>query len=192
MAPHTSPTSVLCAPCIKDWILSAFYNHFGHIGLVVLVFTAIFRSFTQLSSRRKKRRTIGMSFQAADHEKEMGSAKPFTKRVDSGMTAEQNLRLEALRQELSQQTFRPIHPWIAPPTPLPGPYDAPYYPLLKPTLRRSSYDPSSAASEEQVFAFTHHVNTPDDVAEKLKLPIRGTTAVSNHGWKRTQWTVSAG
>ncbi|EAT82676.1 hypothetical protein SNOG_10341 [Parastagonospora nodorum SN15] len=57
---------------------------------------------------------------------------------------EQNQRLKALKEELSHAEYIPIYPWIAPPTPLPGPYDAPYYPL--PSIRKYSHDSSTTES----------------------------------------------
>lgn len=186
MAPHSRSTSV---PCIKDWETSFLSHHPVRIILFVFVLAIAYQSLRILSSRRTT-----MSSPSPSQEKEKKSNKHHAKRVDSGMTEDQNQRLQALRQELSQQSFAPIHPWIAPPTPLPGPYDAPYYPLPMPTLRRYSHESSSTTPEkEEYVALTHHIPTPNQPDREFSLPIRGTTTVSNHGWKRTQWTIpSAG
>jgi hypothetical protein len=102
---------------------------------------------------------------------------------------ESNQRLQAIQQELSSPALKPIYPWIAPPTPLPGPYDAPYYPL--PSIRRHSDVPSCDPPEtHQTIPYTRRVSASNVPSEHPVL--RGTVTVSNHGWRRTQWTVATG
>jgi hypothetical protein len=112
----------------------------------------------------------------------------------SSQPEDQNQRLKALKQELSHPEYIPIHPWIAPPTPLPGPYDAPYYPL--PSIRRYSQDSTTESpppEELQSIAYTRQVSSNSTSSTSAQEPIlHGTTTVSNHGWRRTQWTISKG
>ena len=178
-------------PCINDWIASNSFHYSTWLVVIIVVVTVIYRSLPAFA-RFRSRRT--MSTPSPTQEKEKRQAASSSKRVDSGMTEEQNQRLQALRRELAQhqETVTPIHPWIAPPTPLPGPYDAPFYPLPMPTLRKHSQDPPPPFPEDDVVTYTHQVASPSSPAHETVLPIRGTTTVSNHGWKRTQWTVTAG
>jgi hypothetical protein len=112
--------------------------------------------------------------------------------------------LQSLKQEILQPFLRPIYPWTSPPKPLPGPYDTPYYPLPLPTIKlEKSIDitiksptvkleqtSDNMPEELESISYTRRVpatSTPD--RESL---IEGFTTVSTKGWKRTQWTVTAG
>ncbi|USP81985.1 hypothetical protein yc1106_09259 [Curvularia clavata] len=116
----------------------------------------------------------------------------------------QNDHLESLKQETLEPSLLPIHPWIAPPQRLPGPYDAPYYPLPLPTIaiQETAEDDTSSQTSE-------HATTSDDRPEELetivysrRLPTpnasetesvrEGVVTVSTRGWRRTLWTVNAG
>ncbi|KAI4950600.1 hypothetical protein J4E91_004485, partial [Alternaria rosae] len=46
-----------------------------------------------------------------------------------------NQYLQSLQKETLQPVLSPIYPWISPPQNLPGPYDAPYYPVPLPTIK---------------------------------------------------------
>ncbi|CAI6340999.1 unnamed protein product [Periconia digitata] len=95
-----------------------------------------------------------------------------------------------------------VYPWIAPPQPLPGPYDPPFYPL--PTLRRHSYDPTvtkektphAEAAEMTASSYTRRVsatNIPRSGAQTsqtaARVVVRGTVTNSSKGWRRNQWVV---
>jgi hypothetical protein len=167
-------------------------ENFAKILLLVVFIAVAVKSYTILSLRRNKM----LVQQTITLEKDSKSSLAFRpkrspSRSPSCQPEDQNLRLQALKEELSQPAFKPIHPWIAPPTPLPGPYDAPYYPL--PTIRPHSQDSSSGSpppEEIQCITYSRRVsNTSDSSTEPT---VQGTVMVSNHGWRRTQWTVSKG
>jgi hypothetical protein len=161
--------------------------------LISVIFIAI-KAYAILLPRR----TTMLETQSVHQEKESKSNLPI-RRKDSTVSqaGEPNERLQALKQELSHTALQPVYPWIAPPTPLPGPYDAPYYPLPLPSIRTYSDDAASKPTEEtrdiaeetRTVSYTRRESnsTPDQ-----EPTIRGTVTVSNHGWRRTQWTVSKG
>ncbi|KAF1943735.1 hypothetical protein EJ02DRAFT_120903 [Clathrospora elynae] len=62
---------------------------------------------------------------------------------------EPNHYLRSLEQETLQPSFGPVYPWIAPPQSLPGPYDAPYYPLPLPTITHFSEEPATIKCEQE-------------------------------------------
>ena len=120
---------------------------------------------------------------------------------------EPNQYLHSLKEETHQQDLVPIYPWIAPPQRLPGPYDAPYYPLPIPTIRKYPLDlstESSGGTTEELAEETSEENIPDEstiVSSTRRIPIRSisnddviiehTTTTSSHGWRRTHWNVPA-
>lgn len=163
-------------------------ENFARILLLVTFIAVAFKSYAIFSLRKNKM----LVQQTMIQEKESTTNLAFRpKRSTSCQPEDQNLRLQALKEELSQPAFKPIHPWIAPPTPLPGPYDAPYYPL--PTIRPYSHDSSSESpppEEIQTITYSRRVSTNSD--SSAEPTVQGTVMISNHGWRRTQWTVSKG
>lgn len=117
---------------------------------------------------------------------------------------EPNQYLHSLQQETLQPVLSPIYPWISPPQNLPGPYDAPYYPVPLPTIKteESLHDrtqstiiktepPSEDVPEElSTISFTRRVS-PNSIPDQESL-LERTVTVSTKGWRRTQWTVTAG
>lgn len=196
MAPH--PRSIDTSR-IETWTLWTVAETFSKILLLIsilvvaVVAVVAVKSYTVLSSRRRK-----MLVQQSLCQDKMSIASLVVreKRPPSSQPEDQNQMLQALRKELSQPEFIPVHPWIAPPTPLPGPYDAPYYPL--PSIRRYSEGSSTASpapepEELQSVSYTRCISTNSTNSTSSQEPIiYGTTTVSNHGWRRTQWTVSKG
>lgn len=115
-----------------------------------------------------------------------------------------NSYLDSLRQETLQPAFIPIYPWISAPKPLPGPYDAPYYPLPLPTLQpearaqtATEIHDSAIKTEEvdreeelETASYTRHV--PPHSTQDSEAVLQGAVIVSSKGWRRTQWTVVTG
>lgn len=111
--------------------------------------------------------------------------------------------LESLEKETLQPFLLPIYPWTAPPQSLPGPYDAPYFPLPLPTIGaehptgtdtqpptiKTEAMPDTAPEELETIAYSRRVSP--NALEPASL-LNGTVTVSNKGWRRTQWTVTAG
>lgn len=217
MPPHlrsTSPTGVDYLPLFiqPDHLLKS-------LLLLALVVTVV-RSLLLLRTLRKNRMADADSLPDG----QSSHARPVTKKRDSGNAEEKDMAsprmypplhanqyLQSLRQEALQPQLIPIHPWIAPPTPLPGPYDAPYYPLPLPTIRN---DPEQFHSDSNTSSMTtsrrestNSVSSNESetlttrsytrrLSENAKLPydpvLEGSTTVSSAGWRRTQWSVSAG
>jgi hypothetical protein len=115
-----------------------------------------------------------------------------------------NHYLQSLKRETLQSSLLPIYPWIAPPQSLPGPYDAPYYPLPLPTIEpEKSFDtrakrptvkleetPEDMSEELESISYTRRVST-NSIPDHKSL-LEGSVTVSTKGWKRTQWTITAG
>jgi hypothetical protein len=194
---YTFPCNPFMAPLprsidssrIQLWTLWTLAENLFKILLLISVVAVAVKSYTVFSRRRNR-----MLVQTMCQEKESETSLPIRqKKASSPRQAEdQNERLEALKEELSQPAFKPVHPWIAPPTPLPGPYDAPYYPL--PSIRRHSQDDSSTTvpppQEVEIMHYTRRL--PPLPTSPSEPTLQGTIMVSNHGWRRTQWTVSKG
>jgi hypothetical protein len=175
-------------------------NLFKILLFIAIIVATAFELYVVVSLRRKRIRDHQITMQEKEHA--MSSTKEddctSTKRKDSVSSPkikqedprphhpeDPNQRLQAIQQELSSPALEPVYPWIAPPTPLPGPYDAPYYPL--PIIRRHSDALSCDTPEtQQTVSYTRRVSANQDSI------LRGTTTVSNHGWRRTQWTVATG
>lgn len=113
----------------------------------------------------------------------------------------QNDYLESLKQETLEPFRLPIYPWIAPPQRLPGPYDAPYYPLPLPTIaiqETAGDDTKPSISETtrdrpeelETITYSHRISTENSI--KTELVRESVVTVSTKGWRRTQWTVNAG
>jgi hypothetical protein len=117
---------------------------------------------------------------------------------------EPNQYLQSLQQETLRPTLSPIYPWMSPPQALPGPYDAPYYPPPLPTIKTEeslqieNHSPTikiDAISDDipeelETISYTRRVSA-NSVPDYDSL-LEGTVTVSNKGWRRTQWTVTAG
>ncbi|KAH7377801.1 hypothetical protein BKA66DRAFT_150941 [Pyrenochaeta sp. MPI-SDFR-AT-0127] len=182
MPPHIRSTT---SPQIETWALSDSADYLFKFVLLFSVFAAAVRSIFICSTRRKRRMIKADSPQ----EKESIPDRP-------SLEKEPNEYLQSLKQETLQPTLGPIYPWIAPPQPLPGPYDAPYYPLPLPTIRRHSQDSSAhdaspeKPEEASTISYTRRVST-NSIPEHETI-IQGSTTVSTTGWRRTQWTVAAG
>lgn len=115
-----------------------------------------------------------------------------------------NQYLQSLQQETLQPILSPIYPWISPPQNLPGPYDAPYYPVPLPTIKTEESlqdrnqsttiktEPHSEDVPEELstISYTRRVS-PNSMPDQESL-LEGTVTVSTKGWRRTQWTVTAG
>ena len=183
MAPHSRSVDL---SRIESWTTSATPGEIFKMVVFISIIASAIKSYAVLSLRRKKK----LDHLSSVQETEAVSSRPVgDKDVQSCQLEDPNQRLQALKQELLQPTLKSVYPWIAPPTPLPGPYDAPYYPL--PSIRRHSQDPSYVSPEEtQTISYTRRISTNSLPAQE---PIvRATTTVSNHGWRRTQWTVATG
>jgi hypothetical protein len=186
MAPHSR---FLQSSRIETWTSWMFAENFFYILLSIVIIAIAFKSYTSLSIRRDKMLIHQLLYQETDSKLSLPTRQK-EKAPSSCKPEDPNQRLRALKEELSQPAFKPIHPWIAPPSPLPGPYDAPYYPL--PSIRRYSQDSStdSIPEEIQAISYTRRISTTSNTSEDPTL--HGTITVSNHGWRRTQWTVSKG
>ncbi|KAF2826033.1 hypothetical protein CC86DRAFT_38201 [Ophiobolus disseminans] len=190
MAPHSRPSD----PSRRDlWIMSTSPGDFFKILLFVSIVATAFKSYVVFSLREKRLSEQKNSIQEKDVKTSLQENEPISRpsaeqeAVYTTQPEDPNQRLHALRQELSQPTLKPVYPWIAPPTPLPGPYDAPYYPL--PSIRRHSHDPScESPGAQSTVPYTRRISTTSTPAQEPIL--RGTTTISNHGWRRTQWTVA--
>jgi hypothetical protein len=165
-------------------------------------------SYILLSLRRRIRAKTAMDLEHSREEKESTPKIPH-KRNDSTLSQleDPNKRLLAIQKELSRSSPKPIYPWTAPPTPLPGPYDAPYYPLPLPSIRAfidgstttisepsiktedTSLETNEIPEEIHITSYTRQLSA-DTTPNQNSPIIRGTTTTSNHGWVRTQWTVS--
>jgi hypothetical protein len=192
MAPHSRTVD---RSRIEIWTMSTSAEDFFKILLFISILATAFKSYVVLSLRKKRRLDHQILTQEKEgrptiQEKESVLRQPAQQeRSCQSHSDDSNERLLALRQELSQPASKPVYPWIAPPTPLPGPYDAPYYPL--PSIRRHSHDPSFETPErQQTVPYTRRVSTTSTPIQEPVL--RGTTTISNHGWRRTQWTVATG
>lgn len=179
MAPHRRSTSPLY---IETWFASFLLAHLSKFVLLVLILVAAVRLFLLIRSRRRGT----MTSPKTEKETQSGTSKQSSRRVDSVQSADPNQHLHALKEELSQISLKPVYPWIAPPTPLPGPYDAPYYPL--PTLRRHSDSLTEEPEKLATASYTRRVSTNNTPATNATL--NGSLTVSNHGWRRSQWSVS--
>jgi hypothetical protein len=186
MAPHSR---FLQPTWIETWTSWIFTDSFFYIPLLIVIIAIAFKSYTVRSIRRDTMLIHQLLYQEKDSKLSLPT-RSKDKAPPSCKPEDPNQRLQALKEELSQPAFKPIHPWIAPPSPLPGPYDAPYYPL--PSIRRHSQDSStdSIPEEIQAISYSRRISTCSNTAEDPTL--HGTITVSNHGWRRTQWTVSKG
>jgi hypothetical protein len=161
------------------------------IFLLVLVAAACIR-FAIAYYIRRKRRTETLHH--IEVEKDSSTCQDFPKKdtrpYQDPETGEQQRNCVAELGCCPAPTFKPIYPWISPPTPLPGPYDSRLYPL--PTIRRHSYaNPSKGLPlENESISYTRRVSTNSIPIRQAS--IQGTVTTSSHGWRRNQWVVSGG
>jgi hypothetical protein len=188
MAPH--PRS-LKPSRIDTWTSWTFAENLFKILLLFVILATALKIYTVRSIQRRNRMLIHQLLYQEKDSKPSLPTRQKEKAPPSCKPEDPNNRLQALQEELSQPAFKPVHPWIAPPTPLPGPYDAPYYPL--PSIRRFSQDSStdSLPEEIQAISYTRRVSTNSNASDNNPT-LHGTITVSNHGWRRTQWTISKG
>jgi hypothetical protein len=132
--------------------------------------------------------------------KRVGDSTPLRPSLDK----ESNQYLQSLQKETLRPSLLPIYPWIAPPQTLPGPYDAPYYPLPSPTIKpEKSIDSQTKLpnvkleetsddmpEEHESISYTRRVST-SSIPDHESL-LEGSITISTKGWRRTQWTVTAG
>lgn len=89
----------------------------------------------------------------------------------------------------STAAFRPIYPWLAPPQPLPVPFDPNMFP--SPTIRRHSQadTPPEASTEENLTSYTRRIST-NSIPTRQSNVIQGTVTKSKKGWRRNQWVIT--
>jgi hypothetical protein len=217
---------------IQSW--STLIDRLSKAILLLSIFVTVFRSVCLLVAHRKRRMSrSGMNREDSlvdrentsnikqrndsSHEEELRIATDVEKEkiptmnggrnkvsLRPSLDQEPNQYLQSLKRETIYSSLIPIYPWIAPPQPLPGPYDAPYYPLPLPTIKsEESFDvkpnPPDVKLEDiaddipeelESISYTRRFSTnstPDH--ESL---LEGSVTISTNGWKRTQWTVTAG
>lgn len=115
----------------------------------------------------------------------------------------QNNHLASLEQETRDPALVPISPWTAPPQRLPGPYDAPYYPLPLPSIgveatAANDTQPQSTEIQTRSNERPEHVETTvysrllaRETAPESERVRASVVTVSTRGWRRSQWTVNA-
>lgn len=83
--------------------------------------------------------------------------------------------------------------WVAPPNPLPGPYDPRLFPSLPcPTIKRHSVsEPAKENGEIITATYIRKVSAQADEGEKTLYGYVSRGGLEQ-GWRRTQWTVGAG
>jgi hypothetical protein len=218
---------------IQTWLTLIDPQHFFKVVLLLSVFAAALRSICLFVAYRKRRmsrspmsredsiveqkKMPNKQRKDSSHDEElhtlMGAGEekqPTPERAGSkvfvwpSLDKEPNQYLQSLQKETLRPSLLPIYPWIAPPQPLPGPYDAPYYPLPLPTIK-----PEKSLNSETKSPIVKLEDTADDVPEELEsvsytrcvstnsIPdheslLEGSITVSTKGWRRTQWTVTAG
>ncbi|PVH97538.1 hypothetical protein DM02DRAFT_80738 [Periconia macrospinosa] len=163
-------------------VQSGEYGRLFKIFLLVLVVVTGLRLFlTRLSTRETRRRNQ--------------TTTPPSQTINS--TWKQNLRHDrpSISKDPQQATipYEGIYPWIAPPQPLPGPYDPPFYPL--PTLRRHSYDPSvtmDTNTKARIASYSRRVSAANIHKSETtqRATIHGKVTTSTKGWRRNQWVIS--
>lgn len=190
MAPYPTPIESSLIETGNLW--TAAENFFKIILLISIVAIGV-KTYVMVLTRRDTMLVSAICQEKEDESKATLSIRQ--KSPPSNQPDDQNARLQALQEELTQHDFKPVYPWIAPPTPLPGPYDAPYYPL--PSIRRHSKDSDTTESpppeEIQTISYTRRISTNSSTSTEMEdSSLQGTVMLSNHGWRRTQWTVSKG
>ncbi|KAF2851503.1 hypothetical protein T440DRAFT_65745 [Plenodomus tracheiphilus IPT5] len=186
--------------CIDTGAISTPSPRFFALVLLVTLLATAARSIVAFVTRRKSR----MADSRLGLDKILNPARPTLRREDSKIEVKRiskspksnteldlNSYLQSLQEEALQPHLAPVHPWIAPPTPLPGPYDAPYYPLPLPTVQSASQEPTAVEFQETFTrSYTRRPSANSELSAETVL--EGSTTVSTQGWRRTQWNVTAG
>ncbi|KAH8722417.1 hypothetical protein GQ44DRAFT_622682 [Phaeosphaeriaceae sp. PMI808] len=187
MAPHSNSMD---GSRIQSWTSSTGPGDFFKFLLLVSIIAIAIKSYTVVSLRRKRIQ----DHRSSNQEKESNLNQSSEEKISTSYHPENpNHHLRALRQELLEPDHKPIYPWISPPTQLPGPYDAPYYPLptLNPTISLHSHELAFISpGQTQMFPYSRRVSLNNSSTEDLML--LGKTTVSSQGWRRTEWTVTTG
>ncbi|EMD87840.1 hypothetical protein COCC4DRAFT_173033 [Bipolaris maydis ATCC 48331] len=117
----------------------------------------------------------------------------------SSLEPNQNEYLESLKQETLEPSRSPIYPWIAPPQSLPGPYDAPYFPVPLPTIAVAETTEEGMKTEaprdkrpEELETILYSRRIPTNISPENDTIREGVVTVSTRGWRRNQWTINAG
>ncbi|KAF5846322.1 hypothetical protein GGP41_003756 [Bipolaris sorokiniana] len=117
----------------------------------------------------------------------------------SSMEQNQNEYLESLKQETLEPSRSPIYPWIAPPQSLPGPYDAPYFPVPLPTIAVAEITEECMKTEaptdkrpEELETILYSRRIPTNISPENDTIREGVVTVSTRGWRRSQWTINTG
>ncbi|KAF2995685.1 hypothetical protein E8E13_003054 [Curvularia kusanoi] len=161
------------------------------ILVVILVAATITWKVVAYTSGRKSRTTA-----ASVDTSEKATPKPGLQRQDSGVChdhweCDHNNYLNSLKQEIYQQTEKPIHPWISPPQALPGPYDPMYYPLPPPSFRQK-LSASLPANVEGRRSTPYTRLVPRSDTSPFEAVLYGTMTTSTNGWRRSHWNVTGG
>ena len=158
--------------------------------LLILVIAARIAGF--YISRRKRRMSSPISAPSSSQEKSPGP-------TSTTIIREYNEYLQSLRREALQTDSTPIWPWTAPPRQLPGPYDAPYYPLPVLSTRRNPEASSIEFEEEGSEQISKESPTASTAlrVSALSIPneetnIEHSASTSTHGLRRTHWSKSDG
>ncbi|XP_014555968.1 hypothetical protein COCVIDRAFT_101128 [Bipolaris victoriae FI3] len=117
----------------------------------------------------------------------------------SSLEQNQNEYLESLKQETLEPSRSPIYPWIAPPQSLPGPYDAPYFPVPLPTIAVAEVIKEGMKTEaptdkrpEELETILYSRRIPTNISPENDTIREGVVTISTRGWRRSQWTINAG
>ncbi len=159
--------------------------------LIILIAATVAWAVITFTSQRKSR-----IIHASVDIQEKLTTKPFLQRHDSamspnGLESYHNNYLNSLKEEILQQTEKPIYPWITPPQTLPGPYDPMYYPLPAPSHQ---YEPvgSHPANLEGRHSTSYTYLVPKAGVPQSGVVLYGTLTTSTNGWRRLHWNVNGG
>lgn len=188
MPPHLPPgasrtshllPSIDPSQMVTKW--SSTIASFPSIIIVLVLLAGFARCILRYYSQRKRRAVCATM---SEKEKTVSTEKAPTSEASPEASREAS-------REASPEAFRPVYPWIAPPQPLPGPYDPRLYPL--PTIRRLSYpEPAQDESVETGrISYTRRVSAnPTRQTTVNGVVMTGSNGTS--GWRRNQWVVEGG
>lgn len=183
----TLPTSMPPLLGYKDFAFNFKHGQLVEASLVVLATATSIWLLVAFVTQRKSRTSDSIPvIPEKPH-------KPALERQDSCQKhweSNHNEHLSSLKQEISQHTEKPIHPWILPPQALPGPYDPMYYPLPAPTIAVTSSGPLAKSEGRHSTTYTRLV--PKSGTPPREAMLYGTMTTSTHGWRRTHWNVTGG
>ena len=174
LPPGTSRTSNFLPSIDLPQMVTRCSSTIASLPSIVLLLVVVGAFARFLLAYQRKRRTICATM--AEKEETLPTEKPPTPEPSP---------------ESSPEAFRPVYPWIAPPQPLPGPYDPRLYPL--PTIRRHSYpEPAQDESVETGrISYTRRVSANPTRQSTLNgVVMTGSNGTS--GWRRNQWVVEGG